>query len=406
MATTLVEKPATPSLPARPAATSVSASSERIHYLDNLRALAMMLGVFLHGAFAYARPSQTFWLATDPQSSITIDASIWFIHLFRMGLFFLISGYFAKLVLVRSGMRQMLRQRAIRLVIPFVLFYPILLAAMSIVIVFGLSYVDEPRGLIGLISEASHQAIGSERGQSPGTMHLWFIYYLIFFTLIGAIASRFRALQWSGELRRTWLIGLAPLILLPGVIAAGVPLPGPDSFVPACWPFAFYGPFYWAGWHWYGREELIESMRPYTRYLIAGSIVLFLPYYACMPVLDLPWLLKNSEPLSWWQRGAASLLTAYLAVALTVASLLVGKQLLSRPSAKLKFLADSSYWVYLIHLPIVLFLQTLLIPFDWNLWLKLALTLTATFLFCMATYVVFVRYTPLGWLLHGRRSFP
>jgi hypothetical protein len=27
-----------------------------------------------------------------------------------------------------------------------------------------------------------------------------------------------------------------------------------------------------------------------------------------------------------------------------------------------KLLADSSYWAYLIHLPIVLFLQTLLIP--------------------------------------------
>ncbi len=38
---------------------------ERIHYLDNLRALAMLLGVYLHAAFAYAHPAQTIWLATD-----------------------------------------------------------------------------------------------------------------------------------------------------------------------------------------------------------------------------------------------------------------------------------------------------------------------------------------------------
>ncbi len=61
---------------------------ERIHYLDNLRALAMLLGVYLHAAFAYAHPAQTIWLATDVKSSRWIDASIWLIHLFRMSLFF------------------------------------------------------------------------------------------------------------------------------------------------------------------------------------------------------------------------------------------------------------------------------------------------------------------------------
>jgi glucan biosynthesis protein C len=65
--------------------------TERIHYLDNLRALAMLLGVFLHGALAYANPTQIVWLVTDPQSSVLLDATFNFIHLFRMALFFLIS---------------------------------------------------------------------------------------------------------------------------------------------------------------------------------------------------------------------------------------------------------------------------------------------------------------------------
>ena len=79
--------------------------SARIHYLDNLRALAMLLGVYLHGALAYAEPSRSVWIATNPQGSVAIDASIWWIHLFRMGLFFLLSGYFAKLVIQRKGLR-------------------------------------------------------------------------------------------------------------------------------------------------------------------------------------------------------------------------------------------------------------------------------------------------------------
>ena len=365
-----------------------------------------MLGVFLHGAFAYANPSQTFWLATDPQSSVAIDAAIWFVHLFRMALFFLIAGYFAKLVLVRTGMKRMLWQRAIRLVFPFLLFYPFLLAGMTILIVFGLSYVDEPRGLMGLIAEASKQSSGSESGPAPGTMHLWFLYYLIFFTLIGAVASRFPIPKLPGLCRRPWFLAVVPLILLPGVVGAGVPVPGPESFVPTWWPFALYGPFYLAGWQWYGREQSLEKLRPYVWYIVAGSLLLFIPYYRSMPVLDLTSLLQDPKPLPLWRQGISWVLTAYLSVALTLASLLLGKQFLSKPRKKLKFLADSSYWVYLIHLPIVLFLQTLFIPFEWHVWLKLSVTLIATFLFCMATYVVFVRYTPVGWLLHGKRSFP
>jgi hypothetical protein len=37
---------------------------------------------------------------------------------------------------------------------------------------------------------------------------------------------------------------------------------------------------------------------------------------------------------------------------------------------------------------------------------KLALVIFVTWLFCLATYVVFVRYTPIGWMLNGKRTFP
>ncbi len=57
----------------------------RIHYLDNLRALAMILGVVLHAGLAYATPAQEVWLATDSQGSVVIDMSIWLIPLFAWG---------------------------------------------------------------------------------------------------------------------------------------------------------------------------------------------------------------------------------------------------------------------------------------------------------------------------------
>jgi hypothetical protein len=57
-------------------------------------------------------------------------------------------------------------------------------------------------------------------------------------------------------------------------------------------------------------------------------------------------------------------------------------------------------------LPIILFLQTLLIPIAIPILGKLVVAALVTWLFCLATYVVFVRYTPIGWMLNGKRPFP
>ncbi len=380
--------------------------TQRIHYLDNLRALAMLMGVFLHSALAYAQPAQSVWLATDIKASIAVDVSIWFIHLFRMGLFFFLSGYFAKLVIERKGLRHFLWNRCLRIVAPFVLFYPFLLAAMGIVIVFSLSYLAEPRGLMGLIAAVAKGGSEGQKQPPPGTMHLWFLYYLTAFSAIGALLYNVTWLRLDMLFRRPQFFLLCPLILIPGALAGGTPLPAPETFIPQWWPFAFYGLFYVAGWQLFGREQFIETWRPYAWHVAVACILLFVPYYLMMPVLDLKAIVAGAPQQSFWSRLVEASLTAYLSVLLTIASLLLGQRYFASKSPFLGFVADSSYWVYLLHLPIVIFLQTLLVPLALPWWLKFMAVLFGTLIPCMATYVVFVRYTPVGWLLHGKRNFP
>lgn len=377
-------------------------TSSRIHYLDNLRALAMMLGVFLHAGIAYANPAQSIWLATDRVSSVVIDMAIWFIHLFRMQLFFLISGYFAKFLIERKGIKGFLWNRTVRLVFPFLLFYPLLVAAMAGCIIFGLTYVKEPSGLLGVISEASKNS-GDKADPPPlTTMHLWFVYYLVFFSLIAAVMPR---LKWSRRVRfsnRPWLIALAPLVLVPGATAAGIPMAAPESFIPQCWPFVYYGLFYLCGWWLFGRETSIDVMGKYWIPLSIAAIALFVPFYAMMPVLDI----RKLVPLNTIRLMLEAVIESYLSVILVLLSLLMGRQLLNWHSSFLRLISDSSYWIYLIHLPIALLIQMLLIEAPLNVWLKLCITTSGTFVACSLTYLIFVRYTPIGWLLNGRRPFP
>ena len=389
-----------------PALSARGMQSQRIYYLDNVRAAAMLLGVFLHSALAYAQPAQSVWLATDSSASVPLDASIWFIHLFRMGLFFLLSGYFAKLVIERKGLKHFLRNRCVRIVVPFVLFYPFLLAATVVVIVFALSYLVEPRGLMGLIAASVKDGEGTQKREPLTTMHLWFLYYLIAFSAIGALLSNVKWLKLEKWFRHSRWMLLWPLILIPGALAAGAPMPAPESFIPQWWPFAFYGLYFVAGWQLFGREQFLDTLRPRVWHIAAICMLLFVPYYMLMPVLDLSTIVAGTSSQSFWIRGVEAGLTAYLSVLLTITSLLLGQRYLASRNPMLSFVADSSYWVYLLHLPIVLFLQTLLVPVALPWWLKLIAVLLGTMIPCLATYVVFVRYTPLGWLLHGKRSFP
>lgn len=382
-----------------------SAQTERIYYLDNLRALAMMLGVFLHVGLAYAQPGRLVWLATDPEGSRFIDLSIWFIHLFRMSLFFWLSGYFAKMTVERKGLSHFTKSRLLRIVVPMVIFYPVLLVLMTLVIIFAFGYVDNPQGLLGFFVEHAKEQ-KEDRYRTLDTMHLWFLYYLAGFSLIIVAVARLPAIRLPRMLSKPWTVVLVPLLLVPAVMAAGIPLPAPASFLPEWWPFGFYGLFYLAGWRMYGNESWLQKLQPFAAGLLTISLVLYIPYSLIQPDLDLSVVLGEPRRQSFGLAACQGVLTAYLSALLTLSSLLLGQRYLNRKSTWLRFVADSSYWVYLIHLPIAIFLQTCLIPWSTSVWVKLPIVILGTIIPCMATYLVFIRYTPIGWLLHGKRSFP
>jgi glucans biosynthesis protein C len=383
-----------------------SRHGDRIDYFDNLRAMAMTLGVLLHAGLAYAEPAQDIWLATDRYSSRIMDCSIWFVHLFRMALFFVIAGYFGKLVMARRGAREFLKNRAIRIAGPFVLFWPVLLVLMGATIGIGMIYIKQPQGIMRLIRDAANDPEFAQTlpaRETLTTMHLWFLYYLMMFSLLAiGLHQRIRWLPWDGLFRRSWLIVLAPILLVPAAMAGGTPLAAPESFIPTWWPFAFYGFFYLAGWQLRGRESILDHWLPWALPLTVLIGVAYVGYYRLVPILDI----NNFIPLAGVWLIIEAVLTAYLSVGLVVLSLLMGRRWLVGRSKVMRWVADASYWTYLIHLPIVIFLQILLVEADLSVWIKFPVAVLATLFICGITYVVFVRYTPIGWLLNGKRSFP
>ncbi|RYG07948.1 MAG: hypothetical protein EON96_20735, partial [Caulobacteraceae bacterium] len=76
---------------------------------------------------------------------------------------------------------------------------------------------------------------------------------------------------------------------------------------------------------------------------------------------------------------------------------------LSGYSATRRYLADASYWVYIVHLPLVMAGQVLMLdaPLPW--WGKLASVVVGVMAISLLSYELLVRHTFIGKALNGRR---
>ena len=71
-------------------------------------------------------------------------------------------------------------------------------------------------------------------------------------------------------------------------------------------------------------------------------------------------------------------------------------------SATRRYLADESYWLYLIHLPILMALQVAVSALDWPWPVKFATIPAIAFPLMFASYQLLVRHTFIGAVLNGR----
>jgi peptidoglycan/LPS O-acetylase OafA/YrhL len=110
------------------------------------------------------------------------------------------------------------------------------------------------------------------------------------------------------------------------------------------------------------------------------------------------------RPLTWPGDFALALAGAIFAWLITFGMLGLALAVFRQPRPALRYLADSSYWVYLCHLPLVGLLQLDLLPLAMPASFKFAAVLSVTMALCLASYQVMVRHTFLGRWLHGPRA--
>lgn len=371
--------------------------AERIHALDHLRALAMLAGVLFHAALAHSVLMQPFWPTATGTASWAVDAPVWLSHLLRMPLFFLIAGYFAAGLLHARGMSGLMRQRVRRLLLPLLVAWPSATLASVAIVGWAVEHVAATNPLLSLLRAARDAPDAPPMPLSTG--HLWFLYYLLLYTVLLWIGRTLGLGRWleaamaQGPVR----VALAlPLALAIPFALTSAPHPAPESLLPALWALALYGVFFALGVGLHGRLDWLAPLqRAGVAGLAAGSIVVLALYAGFL------WRLRTAPVAQLWPH--ADWLTALLEAAIagwgTLLCLIAGLRWLTRPTPLLRYLAGSAYTVYLVHLPLLFGVQFLLMDAGLTGPSSFALSVAATLAGSLVIYETSVRRTPLRrWL--------
>lgn len=387
----------------------------RLHALDAIRGLALLLGLLIHG-------SMSFWIGledygfpiSDNSKSLTLTYGFYVLHMFRMAVFFLIAGFFAHLSLHRKGANGFMRDRLKRIALPMVLAWiPSMLIIVPTVLwaaskLYGSEYMETLNA-----AQASAPA-------SPILMHFWFLYYLLWFYCIATASSlllkkldeKERLMQALTKLLH-FLCKARLLVLVASAISAlvffqrdnwvfwaGIPTP-----TEALWneapAFIIYGLAFFIGWVFDRERDCFVVLKNHWQQYLAVAVV--------MTALSIP--LLDAQPFAITDVPDANKLLFALLYAMAswcwIFGLVgVGMKYFDRENATRRYLADASYWIYLAHIPLLFFLQTLFMgwPLHWVIKFPLILAIATGVLFW--SYENWVRYSFIGRALNGPRQRP
>ena len=331
--------------------------AERFNALDAVRGLALIAGIVFHATASFLpQPDDlVLWRVSDNHPSLVLAVVFHILHIFRMATFFLIAGFFADMSFHARGAVGFIRDRAKRIALP---------------LLFGWIAIANARGYpLPWPPKFPHLPASS-------LVHLWFLYVLLW---LYAVALGLRAVLIRLDRRgmlieladrlTAWLVqssaGLvvlalptaAALLATPGWMPwLGIPTPL-SGLVPDLAPSAAFFTTFAVGWLVYRQTELLAALRhrwPLNLTFALAFTAAELSINGLAPSIDRP-------PIGWIKFVLA--VTYPLAIwSWTFAVIGLALRFLSDQSPVRRYIADSSYWLYLIHLPIVLVLQSAVAP--------------------------------------------
>lgn len=342
--------------------------SGRLPWLDHIRTLVILLVVNLHACVTYSHVGD-WYLKVPPEPTMgqKIPFILWIGHLqaFFMGLLFFVSGYLAHGALARRGPRGFARERLLRLGLPA-------LAYMLVLHPFILLGLNPWNFNFGPPVDyyIKYLRTGKWLGSSGP---LWFAVALLLFCLVLAAWRALRSAAMDASARAEenatapsaktlWLFAFA---LGVGSFAVRIVQPiGSNVLNLQLCHFVQYIAAFAAGLH-AARHGWLRALALSRRARVAGWLGLL-----GGPPLMVAVMLGGESPQGLavffgglhWQALAFALWEQLAGVGLALGVLALAARKFDRETPVLRWLADRSFGVYVLHAPVIIGLAMLFRP--------------------------------------------
>ena len=332
----------------------------RLYFLDHLRAALVILVVLHHVALVYGAGAPFYYVEpplAEPFAYLVLLVFILLNQAWFMGALFLIAGYFTPRSFDRKGPNAFLKSKLVRLGIPLAVWIFIISPLSSI----GFWYI--PSEFTGISDPLTLQAYPFLLGLGVA----WFLALLLVFNFayVGwRRLTRDRAPSPIGDASPPgylavglFILGLALVTYLFRMI---IPIGQEVLDFPTLAYLPQYLTFFIVGAIAYRRDWLrtIPGSMGAVGFVIAvvATILLF-----PLAMSGAPFSLALADPGRWlgngtWESAVYALWDSTFAVCMVLAASTFFRRFFNEKSRLGTFLAQQSYAVYLIHVPIIVFL--------------------------------------------------
>jgi hypothetical protein len=345
---------------------AATGKTSRLFFIDNLRTGLIILVVLHHVAVVYGGIVVPFYYFeppfTDPLAFLVLLAFALVNQSWFMGALFLFSGYFTPGSFDRRGTGSFLKDRLLRLGIPLIIFY-FVLGPIS-----WIGLWQMPADLTGITNPFTWQTYSHFFGMGP----LWFVAMLLIFDF-GYAAWRMLTKNRTSDsmskpsLPSYLLIGVFILALaaVSYLVRMVVPM-GKDVLG---FPTLAYLPQYLSLFvlgavasrrNWFRTLPGSMGLAGFATALVAGVVLFPLAFSGRLLSLEFGPAFANLMGNGHWQSAVYALWDSAFAAGICLGMITLFRRFFNGQGRFGRFLSQHSYTVYVIHIPIVVFLAVAL----------------------------------------------
>ena len=334
----------------------------RLFFIDHLRIALVILVVLHHVSLVYGASVQGFYYLepplTDPLAFLALLVFALFNQAWFMGAFFLLAGYFTPGSYDRKGSGSFLKGRLLRLGIPLLIFYFILNPIARI------GWWLMPASLTGITTPLTWLAYPRLLGLGP----LWFVAMLLVFSFGYAAWRGLRGDRTASTDDESSVPGYLTIVVFILALAAGsylvrmvIPLGKSVSEFPTLAYLPQYLSFFVLGavasrHDWFRTLPSSMGSVGFVAALVASVLLFPLAISGQMFSLELTPAFDNAMGNGHWQSAVYTLWDSIFAVGICLGLIPLFRRFANRRGELGRYLSQHSYTVYIIHIPIIVFL--------------------------------------------------